>query len=113
MFPGKIECKSCGYLGIAEIYGRPDTLVDGAFRNLGHNPYTGDLRFQCPSCHTELIISPMEALDRNITTVMGFPDPHVSSMDDISQGLNRIGMAVWGFIILMAVNILIVIAKMR
>ncbi len=32
------------------------------FRHLGHNPFSGDLHYQCPACGIVLLVDPMLAL---------------------------------------------------
>jgi len=44
---------------------------DIIFKHLGHNPFSGDLHYQCPRCEIVLLVDPMTALGEE--SLKGFP----------------------------------------
>jgi len=59
-----------------EIPGLQDTVPESKlFKHLGHNPWSGDLHYQCPGCRIVLLVKPMEILDEN---KLSFPRVHSS-----------------------------------
>ena len=58
-----ITCLHCGKNGLMDIHDEGDNNADGRlFRHLGHDPFIGDLHYQCPDCGIVLIVDPMLAL---------------------------------------------------
>lgn len=43
------------------------------FRHLGHNPFSGHLHYQCPSCSIVLLVLPMDILEGR--SLQGIPGP--------------------------------------
>jgi len=67
-----IACLSCGFTGILDVHSeRDDVPKDRLFQHLGHNPYSGDLHYQCPACGIVLLVDPMEVLGEK--SLKGFP----------------------------------------
>lgn len=58
-----ISCLHCGQTGIMDIHSA-DEVVDEKhlFRHIGHNPFSGDLHYQCPACGIVLLVDPALAL---------------------------------------------------
>ncbi len=58
-----ITCLKCGHNGVMDIHDYEDDVADGRlFLSLGHNPFSGDLHYQCPACDIVLLVDPMLAL---------------------------------------------------
>lgn len=59
-----ISCTYCGQRGIIGYPGISDIMPTAEiFRHLGHNPWSGNLHYQCPSCRIVLLVDPMDVLD--------------------------------------------------
>jgi hypothetical protein len=58
-----IHCNYCGQNGEIEICdleaGVPESKV---FKYFGHNPFSGHMHFQCPTCEIILLVHPMAVL---------------------------------------------------
>ena len=60
-----IVCLNCGFAGVLDIHHKKDaTMKDGLFKHLGHNPYSGDLHYQCPACDIVLLVDPMAVREK-------------------------------------------------
>lgn len=58
-----IICINCGTTGEIEVNGlNADDRSSRIFRHLGHNPFSGHLHYQCPSCEIVLLVDPMSIL---------------------------------------------------
>lgn len=58
-----VICLYCGYTGKLDIHYVNDVVPKELhFRYLGHNPYSGDLHYQCPGCEIVFLVDPMTAL---------------------------------------------------
>lgn len=67
-----ITCLNCGHLGILDVHYVNDVVPKGRlFKHFGHNPYSGDLHYQCPACKIILLIDPATAL--GVKSLKGFP----------------------------------------
>ncbi len=67
-----ITCLNCGRNGLMDIHNETDGVAEGRlFRHLGHNPFSGDLHYQCPACGIVLLVDPLLALGE--TPVKGRP----------------------------------------
>ena len=59
-----IICHRCGIEGEIEFQSiNRNTPLSRIFRHIGHNPYSGDLHYQCPACEIVLLIDPMTVLE--------------------------------------------------
>jgi len=57
-----------------EIPGLEETIPNSQiFKHLGHNPWSGDLHYQCPGCRIVLLVKPMDVLDEVWTPRRHFP----------------------------------------
>jgi hypothetical protein len=64
MITREISCTYCGREGQIEVPGLPETIPESKlFKHLGHNPWSGDLHYQCPGCRIVLLVKPMDVLD--------------------------------------------------
>jgi len=81
MITREISCTYCGRAGRIEIPGLPETIPEPQlFKHLGHNPWSGDLHYQCPGCRIVLLVKPMDVLDERKTSYHRFHKPgHISS----------------------------------
>ena len=67
-----ITCLQCGHNGLMDIHDENDVASDGRlFMHLGHNPFSGNLHYQCPACGILLLVEPMLALGKR--AVRGVP----------------------------------------
>lgn len=67
-----ITCLHCDHNGLMDIHDERENIADGRlFVNLGHNPFSGDLHFQCPACGIVLLVDPMLALGKR--PIKGIP----------------------------------------
>ena len=67
-----ITCLHCGKSGLMDIHNEGEDVADNRlFRHLGHDPFTGDLHYQCPACGIVLLVDPMLALGEK--PVKGMP----------------------------------------
>lgn len=59
----EICCMHCGMTGEIEIselgVHMPWSMV---FRHLGHNPFSGDMRYRCPACGLVLVVNPVDVI---------------------------------------------------
>ncbi len=63
MLTKTIKCLNCGVDGEIEVYGLNSEIPSSkVFKHLGHNPYSGDMHYQCPSCEIVLLVSPIAVL---------------------------------------------------
>ena len=59
-----ITCMNCGTDGEVGTYRLPDNARPGRiFRHLGHNPFSGQMHYQCPACKGVLLVDPMTILE--------------------------------------------------
>lgn len=83
MVASDIQCAYCGLKGKIEDYGLRSTNRDARiFKHRGHNPFSGHLHYQCPSCSIILLVLPMDVLDGKSLT--GVPHPAAQN-DSIGQ----------------------------
>jgi hypothetical protein len=64
MLSSDIQCAYCGLKG--KIEGSTPASDDRKahiFKHLGHNPFSGHLHYQCPSCSIVQLILPMDILE--------------------------------------------------
>jgi hypothetical protein len=64
-----IKCVNCSFAGVIEdqgityqdiIYSNvPATII---FTHQGHNPFSGNLQYQCPQCKTMTLVDPLDVL---------------------------------------------------
>lgn len=69
-----ITCLHCGRNGLMDIHNACENVAEGRlFRHLGHNPFSGDLHYQCPACGIVLLVDPTLALGEK--PIKGMPSP--------------------------------------
>jgi hypothetical protein len=62
-----IVCLNCGFAGELEVPNlKSDVSPSKIFRQKGHNPFSGDMHYLCPSCQIMLLINPMAVLGEGI-----------------------------------------------
>ena len=67
-----IACLNCGHVGMLDVHFINDVVPkDRLFKHFGHNPYSGDLHYQCPACEVALLVDPMAVLGEK--SFKGFP----------------------------------------
>ena len=67
-----ITCMNCGHSGMLDVHHVNDVVPKNQlFKHLGHNPYSGDLHYQCPACKIVLLVDPISALGK--ISLKGFP----------------------------------------
>jgi hypothetical protein len=72
MASSDIQCAYCGLKGKIEGYGfESDDHAVNVFKHLGHNPWSGHLHYQCPSCSIVQLVHPTDILDGKVLN--GFP----------------------------------------
>jgi hypothetical protein len=62
MMSSDIQCVYCGLIGKIEGSTSSDGLEVNVFKHLGHNPFSGHLHYQCPSCSIVQLVLPMDIL---------------------------------------------------
>lgn len=75
MIVRNISCTHCGQRGIMEYPDMSDNMsIPAVFRHLGHNPWSGNIYYQCPSCRTILLVDPSDVLGsaRGIDESIGY-----------------------------------------
>jgi hypothetical protein len=64
MLSSDIQCAYCGLKGKIEgSLSESDGLEVNVFKHLGHNPFSGHLHYQCPSCSIVQLVLPMDILE--------------------------------------------------
>ena len=72
MISSDIQCAYCGLKGKIEGYApESDDREVSIFKHLGHNPFSGHLHYQCPSCSIVQLVLPMDILEGKVLN--GFP----------------------------------------
>jgi hypothetical protein len=72
MISSDIQCAYCGLKGKIEGYrSESDDREVSVFKHLGHNPISGHLHYQCPSCSIVQLVLPMDILEGKVLN--GFP----------------------------------------
>jgi hypothetical protein len=72
MMAGDIQCAYCGLKGKIEGYAfEPGDRDASVFMQRGHNPFSGHLHYQCPSCSIVQLVLPMDILEGKVLN--GFP----------------------------------------
>lgn len=67
-----IACMNCGQVGMLDVHYVNDVVPkDRLFKHFGHDPYSGDLYYQCPACEIMLLVDPTAAL--GVKSLKGFP----------------------------------------
>jgi hypothetical protein len=67
MIARSIICFKCGLVGKIEVLGINDPVpLSQMFKYLGHNPGSGYMRFQCPSCDTIHLVDPTVLLGNDM-----------------------------------------------
>jgi hypothetical protein len=72
MISSDIQCAYCGLRGKIEGAASPDDRETRIFKLRGHNPFSGHLHYQCPSCSIVQLVLPMDILAGK--ALNGFPD---------------------------------------
>jgi len=63
-----IQCVYCNYIGILEnqdiIFDRrtENRPISRCFKYKGHNPFSGNLHYECSRCETIILVDPMDVL---------------------------------------------------
>jgi len=67
-----IICLNCRHAGKLDVHNVNEAIPkDHLFKHLGHNPYSGDLHYQCPVCKIVLLVDPIAVL--GTISLNGFP----------------------------------------
>ena len=75
MLSSDIQCAYCGLKG--KIEGSTPATDDremNIFKHLGHNPFSGHLHYQCPSCSIVQLVLPMDILEGKMLGAFSGPD---------------------------------------
>jgi hypothetical protein len=92
MISSDIQCAYCGLKGKIEGYAsESDNHEVRVFKHRGHNPFSGHLHYQCPSCSIVQLVLPMDILEGKVLN--GFPG--LAAQGDLlgriaSNALNRL-----------------------
>ncbi len=63
-----IKCVHCNFVGILENQGAAfqdktgDRPISRSFKHKGHNPFSGNLQYECSRCETKILVDPMDVL---------------------------------------------------
>ncbi|MDQ5985765.1 MAG: hypothetical protein CSYNP_01482 [Syntrophus sp. SKADARSKE-3] len=67
MIAKEINCSYCGLTGNIDGHDLGVNIVQAKiFKHQGHNPFTGQLFYRCPSCLTTLQVNPMDVLKSEV-----------------------------------------------
>ena len=84
MMSSDIQCAYCGLTGKTEGFGlESKTRGVNIFKQRGHNPFSGHLHYQCPSCAIILLVPPMDLLDGKSLTGLSRPAAQNDSLKAI------------------------------
>jgi len=65
----EIVCAYCGTCGEIDVWGMNTGLSSSVmFQYMGHNPFSGHMHFQCPSCQIVSLVSPLSILGSGVVT---------------------------------------------
>ena len=79
-----ITCLKCGHNGVMDIHDEEEDVGDGLlFLSLGHNPFSGDLHYQCPACDIVLLVDPMLALGEKPIRGMPLLQPRKEALETV------------------------------
>lgn len=88
MMSGDIQCAYCGLTGKIEGFEREsDSRHVNIFKHRGHNPFSGHLHYQCPSCSIVQLVLPMDLLDGKSLTGLSHPAARNDSMRAVLPNL--------------------------
>lgn len=69
-----ISCMNCGITGEIEVYSlNAHDWSAKIFRHVGHNPFSGHMHYQCPSCEMVLLVDPMSVLGDGVISTFTCP----------------------------------------
>jgi len=63
-----VKCIRCNYIGTLENQGilfdgkADDIPISRCFNYKGHNPFSGNLHYECSRCETTILVDPMDVL---------------------------------------------------
>jgi len=63
-----VKCIHCNYIGTLENQGilfdgkADDMPISRCFKYKGHNPFSGNLHYECSRCETIILVDPMDVL---------------------------------------------------
>ncbi|PKN87714.1 MAG: hypothetical protein CVU51_05210 [Deltaproteobacteria bacterium HGW-Deltaproteobacteria-1] len=63
-----VKCIHCNYIGTLENQGilfggkTDDMPIARCFKHKGHNPFSGNLHYECSRCKTIMLVDPMDVL---------------------------------------------------
>ncbi len=84
MMSSDIQCAYCGLTGKIEGFELdPHTRGLNIFKQRGHNPFSGHLHYQCPSCSIILLVPPMDLLNGKSLTGLPHPEAQNDSLKEI------------------------------
>lgn len=95
MVTRNIKCGACGFEGKVEAHDTVNVVPESQiFKNLGKDPSTGFLHFNCPSCNKDLSADPLKV----ITTkqIVGYPESYIPP--GIANRPKRHVPIIWGII---------------
>jgi hypothetical protein len=67
-FMAGVKCIHCNYIGTLENQGilfdgkADDMPISRCFNYKGHNPFSGNLHYECSRCETIILVDPMDVL---------------------------------------------------
>ena len=59
----RMTCLGCGIEGELEAHILHEVEPSRLFRNLGYNPFSGHLHYQCPVCKIVFLVDPLNVWD--------------------------------------------------
>ncbi|MHB9099495.1 MAG: hypothetical protein ACYC5X_16905 [Syntrophales bacterium] len=84
MISSDIQCAYCGLKGEIEGFESESNNRDvKIFKHCGHNPFSGHLHYQCPSCSIILLVLPMDLLGGKSLTGL----PHPAAQNDFMRAI--------------------------
>lgn len=88
MITGDMQCAYCGLTGKIDGYrAGSEGSATAVFAYRGHNPVSGHIHYQCPSCSIVQLIAPMDILEGKMASgLSGLAPSRIDSFGRIAAG---------------------------
>ena len=90
MISSDIQCAYCGLKGKIEGYAsESDDREVSIFKHRGHNPFSGHLHYQCPSCSIVQLVLPTDILEGKVLNGFHGPAEHSDFIGRIASDFHN------------------------